>query len=291
MNKNELEKIILNQLNKKFDIVGKIGEGLHSTVYRTADYALKIKTVIFSENACNMAEKSYAMTEINIMKLLADCPNIVAYRGGGAEKIIVDNKYTGDFFIIKMDFLNCLSEMIKSGNFILCEKNIVRLATDICRALCHMHGKNIVHCDIKSDNFFCRDSGEFLLGDFSVSDFADRKLSRSGSRRYTAPEILDGRKVDYFQADIYSLGISLYELANNLYIPFEDKIMDSRKAVELRTRGSFFPRPLNATAGFSEIIMKACAFDLEKRYKKAEEMLYDLENLKAGGYVTYEDIG
>lgn len=277
MNRNEFEKIIIGQISGKFNIGEKVGSGTHSTVYRSGESVIKVKPVIFSDGVNNGKRLEYAGNEVDIMRTLADCPHTVGYEGVSLEKLIVNNREVGRILIIKMPFFDCLSDIIKNGDFILTEENILKTARHICTALCGMHAKGIVHRDIKPDNFFRDSSGNFMLGDFSISGYADGRLSTAGAKRYIAPEILTGREnINYFQADIYSLGISLYELANSLYIPFEKECGDIGKAIEMRTGGRFFSAPENATAELAEIIRRACAYNVSDRYKNADAMLADL---------------
>ena len=62
------------------------------------------------------------------------------------------------------------------------------------------------------------------------------------------------------QADIFSLGICLYQLMNNGLFPFEDKVL-TEEAIDKRMDGEEIPPPSNASESFSKIILKACSFD------------------------------
>ena len=94
-----------------------------------------------------------------------------------------------------------------------------------------------------------------------------------------------GEKYDS-SIDIYSLGIVLYKLMNQNRLPFLslDKQLityrDKETALARRMAGEKMPAPVNASASFSHIILKACAYEPGKRYRKPEDMLRDLEKLR-----------
>lgn len=93
----------------------------------------------------------------------------------------------------------------------------IRLARHALEALAALHARNLIHCDVKPDNVFVRGgdaSREFLLGDLgaacSVRE-AQNGRHQTGSPAYAAPERGDGRLG--FTADLYSLGVMLFEAA------------------------------------------------------------------------------
>ena len=78
-----------------------------------------------------------------------------------------------------------------------------------------MHDRKILHRDLKTQNLFLMKSGMLKLGDFGVSyilqDTVTKANSVKGTPYYLAPELLQDQPYS-FEADIWSLGIVLYEL-------------------------------------------------------------------------------
>jgi serine/threonine protein kinase len=88
--------------------------------------------------------------------------------------------------------------------------------SQIVAALAYCHGKDISHCDIKPANIFVDKYGRAKLADFGLAQcHHDSPLidNFAGSVCYMAPEILKREPHDPIKADIWSLGISFYEMA------------------------------------------------------------------------------
>ncbi|XP_004309698.1 PREDICTED: wee1-like protein kinase-like [Fragaria vesca subsp. vesca] len=103
----------------------------------------------------------------------------------------------------------------------LCVNNISRPFTEgevlvalyqIAKALQFMHKRGIAHLDVKPDNIYAKD-GIYKLGDFGCATLLDKSLPiEEGDARYMPSEILN-EKHDYLdKADIFSLGVAIYEL-------------------------------------------------------------------------------
>ncbi|MDE5582645.1 MAG: serine/threonine protein kinase, partial [Ruminococcus sp.] len=228
--------------------------------------------------------------ESNIMYRLRSCRNIVTYEEEDIKPLYINGKFEGYYFLIRMEYLKNVRQMICRGQFDFSENNIVRLAVDIAEGLKSAHNIGVIHRDIKPSNFFVSDDGVYKLGDFGISRLIILANSFAGTEGYIAPEIYMSKscadKGYTKQADIYSLGICLYQLMNNGFFPLENEEISTETAVDMRIQGRTFGRPANASEGFSEIIMKACAYDTKKRYSTIGEMLMDLELLRKGDFRT-----
>jgi serine/threonine protein kinase len=85
---------------------------------------------------------------------------------------------------------------------------------EIVDALRLCHEMQIPHRDIKPSNIFVCGNFHVKLGDFGLSLFASDLLhSRGDSPAYAAPEMYESGVVDLFKADIFSLGVTLFQLA------------------------------------------------------------------------------
>lgn len=196
-------------------------------------------------------------------------------------KIIQQDDGIGWDIYIKMELL---TPLMKAMDLVATEDQIVRLGIEMCAALEVCQKRNVIHRDIKPQNIFVSDDGVFKLGDFGVARTAEkttRATAGIGTYRFMAPEVKNGQQYGA-SADIYSLGLVLYWLLNARRGPFLPlppaipKLDDEELARQRRFTGDPIPEPMNGSAELKRIVLKACAFDPEKRYQSAWEMREDL---------------
>jgi NIMA (never in mitosis gene a)-related kinase len=95
------------------------------------------------------------------------------------------------------------------------ENQILDWFTQICLALKHVHDRKILHRDLKTQNIFLTKDNKIKLGDFGIarvlSKTCDKAKTFVGTPFYLAPEIIESTPYS-FKADIWSLGVILYEM-------------------------------------------------------------------------------
>ncbi|MDO4733299.1 MAG: serine/threonine-protein kinase [Bacillota bacterium] len=224
---------------------------------------------------------SSAINEIECMELLQGSPYIVSYRGDAFYPCVDSSgKVYGYDVLIRMDYLRCLSDEIREGRS-FSEKEVVDLGRQICAALSAAHGKGIMHLDIKPANIYLREDGRCLLGGFD-SSAAQRKSeifkTMAGAAAYVAPELL---RDEYDQrADFYSLGLVLYQLLNENFLPFihgDSTYSQREEAIRKRHRGEAVIAPKNGSRRLKKTVLKALSFAPGKRFSSAYEMRFSLE--------------
>ena len=172
--------------------------------------------------------------------------------------------------------------------------DIVHLGIDMCSALEYCGKKNIVHRDIKPDNIFVNEFGDFKLGDFGIArhlEMTAANLSQKGTSAYMAPEIYRG---DPYNAsvDIYSLGIVLYRLLNRGRLPFMPpypkpiSYEDTENALSRRLAGEPLPEPADGGKVLADIIRRAGSADTKFRYTNPTDMKNDLYRWQVSGQHT-----
>ena len=248
------------------DIKSRMAE-FSSDVKTVSEYYEDILKVFINENA--------------IMSQLKGNSYIVSYED---HQIFRHDDGIGYDILIRMELLTpLLDRMMKRS---LEEREVIKLGIDMCNALEVCHRKNIIHRDIKPQNIFISDNGDFKLGDFGIARTMEKTtggMSKKGTYKYMAPEVFRGDDYDE-TADIYSLGIVLYSLLNGNRGPFlpappaRVSHADEENARMRRFRGEELPDPAAADNVLAHIIRKACAFVPEERYRSAEQMRKDLES-------------
>ena len=225
-----------------------------------------------------------AESEIENMYLLNDCPHIVHCNNHAIKDV---TNASGDVvavdILIQMDLYTCLVNYLAEYEE-LYENEVIKLAEQIGLALKAAHNRGIIHRDIKPSNIFINDNGDFLLGDLGVSKRfnADCFLTKTGTEPYIAPEIWkgDGTNAYTTTADIYSLGIVLYMLMNDNYLPLVDENSswsETSKDIIDRIMGKDFEAPRHGCEEFKKVIMKSCEYDTTKRYLDINDFLADLK--------------
>ncbi|CAN7949576.1 unnamed protein product, partial [Ixodes pacificus] len=112
------------------------------------------------------------------------------------------------------------------------ERAVWNYLVDLLQGLKHLHDHNLIHLDIKPDNIFISNEGLCKLGDFGLVVRLDAAENRDdpveGDARYMAPELMDG---DFTKAaDVFSLGITILELACDLELPGQGQHWHSLRA-------------------------------------------------------------
>ena len=156
--------------------------------------------------------------------------------------------------------------------------NVAHVGRETAQALHHAHDNGIIHRDIKPANLMLDSTGTVWVTDFGLAKTDDSQLTRTGdvvgTIRYMSPERFSGQ-CDA-KSDIYSLGMTLYELLTQRSA-FESSdrmsLIDSIKhqePVALRTVDPRIPRDLET------IIEKAIAKEPGRRYGSASDLADDL---------------
>lgn len=293
----------------EWKIVEKIGEGSFGKVYKacrteqgTTFYsAIKVITIpsnqgelssVRSESPNEQSVKEYFQGLVD--ECIQEVSTMEYFRGNSYVVSVEDYKvveYLDDIgwdIFIRMEYLTSFMEYCAEKP--LKEEDVIHLGIDLCKALEYCQCQNIIHRDIKPENIFVSRFGEFKLGDFGIARELDRSmsgLSEKGTFSYMAPEMYKGEEYDA-RVDIYSLGIVLYKLCNHNRLPFislQKQLItyhDKENALNRRMAGEELPMPAQADNTLGEVILKACAYDRDKRYQTAVEFREVLERLRSG---------
>jgi serine/threonine-protein kinase len=149
---------------------------------------------------------------------------------------------------------------------------------DICNGMTVAHQVGIVHRDLKPANVLINEQGLLKIVDFGVAAVqreGETQLTKTGyvigSPKYMAPEQILGKKVDP-RADIYALGVILYEMVTGVP-PYSrgDHMSVMYQHVQGKAR---LPRDVNPALppGLSEVVSQAMAVDKNKRFQSMEEL-------------------
>jgi HEAT repeat protein len=166
-------------------------------------------------------------------------------------------------------------------------KRAMQFAMDICTGMTVAHQQGIVHRDLKPANVLINQEGLLKIVDFGVAAAqreGDTQLTKTGyvigSPKYMAPEQILGKKVDE-RADIYALGVMLYEMVTGVP-PYSrgDHMSVMYQHVQGKARMPQEVNP-NLPPGLSDLVMRAMAVDKTKRFQTMDELRAALEPFRA----------
>jgi eukaryotic-like serine/threonine-protein kinase len=160
----------------------------------------------------------------------------------------------------------------------------VRYAMDVATGMTVAHQSGIIHRDLKPANVLIDEAGLVKVVDFGVAaaqQQGDTQLTKTGyvigSPKYMAPEQILGKKVDE-RADIYSLGVILYEMLTG-EPPYHrgDHMAVMYQHVQGKAKPPIEVNP-NIPPGLSDMVMKAMSVDKARRFQTMDELRTALEN-------------
>jgi serine/threonine-protein kinase len=159
----------------------------------------------------------------------------------------------------------------------------VRFSMDVATGMAVAHQSGIIHRDLKPANVLIDETGLVKIVDFGVAAAqhqGDTQLTKTGyvigSPKYMAPEQILGKKVDE-RADIYSLGVILYEMLTG-EPPYHrgDHMAVMYQHVQGKAKPPIEVNP-EIPPGLSEIVTRAMAVDKTRRFQTMDELRSALE--------------
>ena len=260
-------------IQERYEIIGRIGSGGMADVYKAKDHKLNrfvAVKVLKQEFREDKAFISKFRVEAQSAAGLAH-PNIVNVYDVGEDHGI-------SYIVMELVEGITLKEYIdKKGR--LAVREATSIAIQVSMGLEAAHRNGIVHRDVKPQNIIISTDGKVKVTDFGIARAASSNTINSsvmGSVHYSSPEQARGGYSDY-KSDIYSLGITLYEMLTGT-VPFDG---DSTVAIAIKHLQEELPSPRKYVPDLPkstvQIIYKCTQKSPDRRYNDMTELIRDLK--------------
>ena len=216
-----------------YEILGILGAGGMGKVYKvrnTISDRVEAMKILLPDLA---GQKELADRFLREIKVLASLhhPNIAALRTA----LTLDNQ-----LVMIMEFVDGVTLSARLNQGAIPPALAVKYIDQVLDALSYAHKQNIIHRDIKPANMMLTPDGTVKLMDFGIARSAsDRSLTMTGttlgSLNYMPPEQVKGDPADN-RSDLYSLGVSLYEMVTG-QLPFTAESNYAMMAAHLQEIG------------------------------------------------------
>jgi serine/threonine-protein kinase len=264
----------------RYKFIEKIGKGAFGTVLLMEDTVVEERLILKFLNPNVSADEEMMKRFVHELRYSRKITHKNVIR-------IYDFLYIRGNYAISMEYFPSHTlggEIVNEKPVVL--KRAVKFGIDIATGMAVAHQAGIVHRDLKPANILIDNEGLLKIVDFGVAAAqtqGDTQLTKTGyvigSPKYMAPEQILGKKVDE-RADIYSLGVILYEMfagvppysrGDHMSVMYQHVQGKARPPIEINKE---LPLELN------NLVMKCMSLDKAKRAQSMDELRASLEKFQ-----------
>ncbi len=253
----------------KYEILKQIGRGGMSVVYLAMDKRLNKQWAVKEVRKFARDKKD----KVVIQSLLAEADMIKKLDHPALPRIVDIINHESKIYIV-MDYIEgeSLDKILKAEG-VQPQAKVIEWAKQLCDVLQYLHSQTppIIYRDMKPANVMLKPEGIVKVIDFGIArEYKEENLKDTtilGTEIYAPPEQCDGSSQTDARSDIYSLGMTLYQLLTGRTIkdpPY--------KVVPIRQWDS------SLSGGLEKIILKCTQPNPADRYQNCAELMYDLEH-------------
>lgn len=256
----------LAELFPSLQIMELIGAGGMGAVYKARQegldrvVAIKILPEEFGHDvkfALRFTREARTLAKLNH-------PNIVALYEFG---------HVADTYYFLMEYVegSTLRDVVKARELV--PEHALAIVPHLCDALQYAHDKGVVHRDIKPENILMSVDGSVKIADFGLSRILGNESEQysltgthqvMGTPRYMAPEQLEGtHNVDH-RADIYSLGVVIYEMLTGELPIGRFAVPSAKVAIDVR---------------LDDVVLRTLEKEPQRRYQHASQIKSDVQSI------------
>lgn len=269
--------------DQRFQILSTVGRGRNSIVYKAR--SLSGRNGQNGVVAVKVLTGNAKTPEHNILRMKREALAMLSSRN---ENVVRLNDFVtaGDVSYLCMEFADQkdLRFELERRQTPFTPRAALLLVRQVLCGLEAIHQAGIIHRDIKPENLLLNSSGELKIADFGIAklpteDLLPEEISRGvGTLEYLAPESLDANLVDE-KTDVYSAGVTLYQLVTN-DLPFgEGSLTDQIKRKMAGQRIPLSEYINHVPDGLEEILDRALATDPKLRFQNAQEFRDEIDRI------------
>ncbi len=267
-------------LEGKWRVEKKLGEGGMGTVVLATDLQLQrlVAVKVLARHLCHDATSVARFEREARLTAQLDHPNIIPVYAVG-------RFHERPFIVMKYLEGEPLAEVLRRQSGPWPWEAARPIIEPLCRGLAYLHGRGLVHRDVKPSNVFLGRGGHVTLLDFGIlketSGDATTTGQVMGTLRFMAPEQLQHDTPVDARADIYALGVVLYRmLAGQTPFPGDDLAVAQRKLAEDPPSAEQLNPDLPPAVG--EVLHRAVQRVATERQKSVSELFDELDAASTG---------
>ena len=283
---DSFEKYVGQVFDKRYRILKVIGIGGMAVVFEAMDMLMRrnVAVKMLKDDINNDVQSVKRFINESKAVAMLSHPNIVNIYDVSVKD---DRKY---IVMELVDGITLKNYILKKG--VLSLHEVISITEQILMALEHAHSKGIVHRDIKPQNIMMLKNGSVKVADFGIAKLPNAETvtmtdKAIGTVFYISPEQASGKQIDR-RSDIYSLGVTMYEMATGK-LPF---VADSPVSVAIMQVKNT-PRPPrelnpNIPVGLEQVILGAMEKNPDNRFQSASQMLRHIAQLKSNPHTVFK---
>lgn len=264
---------------RRYRVTEKIGSGGMADVYKAVDEVLGRTVAVKVLHPRYATEPNFVARFRQEAQAAANLshPNIVNMYDWGRE---------GETYYIVMEYVNGTDlKSLVSERGPLDPTKAAEYGAQVCAALSVAHGYDVIHRDIKPHNIVLTPDGTIKVMDFGIARAGNSTMTQTGSvlgtAQYISPEQAQGKALGP-ASDLYSLGVTLYELVTGR-LPFDADTPVATALAQVNEE-PVPPRQVRPSIppALEAVILRAMRKNPADRYSSAAEMRDDLKRVAIG---------
>ena len=259
-----------------------IGSGAYGEVWSATDLKTGRRVAVKFYTRRSQADVQLLAQEVQKLVVLSNDSYVVGLLDVGWEA-------NPPYYV--MDYIEhgSLEDRLKNGDS-LPASEAIQLFQEIATGMMNLHGKGILHCDLKPGNVLLDQEGKPRLADFGQSRLSTEETPALGTLFYMAPEQADMKAIPDAGWDVYGLGALLFsmltgkppyytpELAKQIetYDDIHDRLANYRRALEKSPAPTEHRQVPGVDRALADLIDRCIAANPKKRFNNVQSVLLAL---------------